>query len=323
MPAATTVPAEILADPANRWITLIQPAADLARQIADTDFVPTEMRGKPAVIAACILYGNELGLAPMMSLAKIDVVKGRPAPRAELARALALAAGHELWVEESTNTRVVLKGRRRGSDHLFTVAWTMDDVRKACVASHMYAKYPRQMLLARASAELVRQMAPDALGGIAQFAEELDGPDTATEAPEPAARTQPADTPAATTTTRRRRTPAPPPRAAEPDEPAVDEPPVDEHEGPTEQQIKKLMATFNDLGIKAKPDRLAFIAAACRPVESSKDLTRAEAGTVIDAAESVARGTLLMTIDDGTIVLTPNDDGTGELPLLPHEDHDR
>ena len=51
----------------------------------------------------------------------------------------------------------------------------MDDVKRAQIGSQMYTKYPRQMLLARASAELIRAMCPDVLGGIASFAEEVEG----------------------------------------------------------------------------------------------------------------------------------------------------
>lgn len=79
-------------------------------------------------------------------------------------------------------------------------------------------------------------------------------------------------------------------KAAEP-EPAPDpDPPA----GPTDAQIRKMMALFNELDITARDDRLAFIAAAARQVDSSKDLTVDEAGKVIDALEAVIAGTLDM-----------------------------
>ena len=151
--------------PRNGWVDLMKPAAELAVQIAETEFVPAEMRHRAEAIAACILFGAELGIGPMVALAKIDIIKGRPAPKAELGRALALGAGHDLWVDESTNTRVVVCGKRRNSTHVFRVQWTMDDAKRAGIAGNpAYAKYPRQMLLARASAELVRSMCPEVLG---------------------------------------------------------------------------------------------------------------------------------------------------------------
>lgn len=281
-------------DTPNHWVDLVQPAADLAAMIADTEFVPQEMRKRPAVIAACILFGAELGLGPMVSLAKIAVVKGKPAPYAELARALALGAGHEIWVDEQTNTRCKVSGSRRGSQQVHSVTWTADDVRKAGINSAMYSKYPRQMLYARASAELVRQMAPDVLGGITLFAEE------AADA-EPAEPTPTATEPVKATT--RRRTPAIPALApaTEPDLPPLPDDTPETADGPTEAQIKRMMATFNELGIKDRADRLSFIAAAARPVASSKELTVDEAAQVIDNLDRVVRGDIDLVYVDGTI----------------------
>lgn len=289
-------------EPYGHWVDLVQPAADLASQIAETEFVPKEMRNRPAMIAACILFGAELGLGPMVSLAKIAVVQGKPAPYAELARAMALGAGHEIWVDEQTNTKCKVSGRRRGSQQIHTVTWTSDDVKKAGISNHNYAKYPRQMLYARASAELVRQMAPDVLGGITVFAEEvgdgdeMDGPTIATEPVK--------------ATTRRRATSAVAALPAAEAPPLPDDTPATS-DGPTEPQIKKMMATFNELDIKDRGDRLAFIAAAVRTVESSKDLTVEEAGTVIDALDRVVSGELEMIFDGGALRLT----AAGQPPL--------
>jgi hypothetical protein len=195
----------------------------------------------------------------------------------------------------------------------------MDDVRKAGISNSVYAKYPRQMLLARASAELARMVAPDALGGIGQFAEELD------DNTEPATTQEATTTPTATRQTRQRvkaSTTAPDtPQATEqaalpavtddgpPPLPGDDEPVIDET---AKAQIRKMMACFNELGIKDRPTRLAYIAAATRPVESSNHLTPAERSIVIDSLEAVIRGDLTIVYnDDGTLTLTAVDT-TGE-----------
>lgn len=328
--SAAPAPAPQIGEPSPAWLLVAQ-AADLAAQIAGTEFVPEAMRNNPAAVAACMLYGAEIGIGPMQSLAKIDIVKGRPAPRAELARALALAAGHEVWIPEGeqTNTRCTVKGRRRGTSNVFSTTWTMDDVRKAGIHGHMYAKYPRQMLLARASAELVRMMAPDCLGGIAYFAEELaDGgadpleDDTAIE-PATATATPPKQT-------RQRRPPAQPTVAAvpEPDSSRLpsDQPLLpDEEPGEplaTDAQIKKLATVFGEIGIKERDDRLRFITLAARPVESSRDLTVAECSKVIERAQGVVDGSWTLTIEDGSMALAPVDDGEpASQPPLPEEEN--
>lgn len=273
----------------NPWIELMGPAAQLANDIANTGFVPAEFRNKPAEIAACILYGAEIGVGPMQSLAKIDIVKGRPAPRAELGRALALAAGHDVWVVESTNTKVTVAGRRRGSQNVQQVTWTMDDARKAGIASNPnYAKYPRQMLLARASAELVRAMCPDVLGGITSFAEEAqdieDGPLAVTAAVEPEPKAK---------ATRKRRDPAPPA------EPAIEDAEVVEDDRPSEAQTKMAMASFAEQGITDRSDRLSATSALLgRQVETWNELSRAEASTVIDGLERLKAGAVTFRVDD-------------------------
>lgn len=301
------------------WVELMRPAAELATSVAATEFVPGEMRNRPDVIAAAILFGAELGIGPMVSLAKIAVVKGRPAPSAELGRALALGAGHEIWVEDTTNTRVTIAGKRRNSSHVFKVTWTMDDARRAGLASNpAYTKYPRQMLLARASAELVRQMCPDVLGGITLFAEEAaDLPDNDAPNPFSPAATTITAAPAAGETVKRQRAPvrkakqtppdpvpeavdnAPTPEASDtpPDGPSDD----DETEsagGPTAAQLKLIHTAFSEAGYDERGDRLAAVAALVgHPVESSKAITRDEASQVIAGLEKIRTGEYSFTVD--------------------------
>ena len=188
----SVVPYTLPAEPGSRqWVELMQPAIELAKAVAGTDFVPKQMRNNPAAITAAVLYGDEVGLGPMQSLARISVIDGRPSLAAEAQRALILAAGHELWIEESTVTRCTVAGRRRDSDQTSRVTWTMDDAKRANLAGKQnWRQYPRQMLLARGSAELARAVFADAIGGMIAT-EELEGDDTpaapATVAPLPAA----------------------------------------------------------------------------------------------------------------------------------------
>lgn len=146
----------------------------LAQRIAATDFVPTAFRGKPEAVLAAMLTGHELGISPLQSLAKINVIEGKPSIAAELMRALVLRAGHDLWVEESSGTKCTVVGRRKGSDHQSRVTWTLDDAKRAGLEGRQnWRKYPRAMLLARASSELVRQAFPEYLAGVSYSVEEL------------------------------------------------------------------------------------------------------------------------------------------------------
>jgi hypothetical protein len=155
-------------DTIARWVALMAPAAELAKAIAGTDFVPTAMRNNPAAITACILNGDEVGIGPMQSLRQISMIEGTPTLKAEAQRALIQAAGHEIWPEEYTTTAVTIAGRRKGTDVIHRVTWTLDDARRANLAGKWnWSHYPRQMLMARATAELARAMFADVIGGLA------------------------------------------------------------------------------------------------------------------------------------------------------------
>jgi hypothetical protein len=168
-PAEASFTADWLLDP-----------AEIAQRIGGTDFVPQSLRNNPAAITAALLYGAEVGLGRMQSLAKIAVINGRPTLAAEAQRALILAAGHDIWIDESTITRCTIAGRRKDSDQISRVTWTMDDARRANLAGKQaWRMYPRQMLLARASAELARAVFPDAIGGLSATEELEDDPSLA------------------------------------------------------------------------------------------------------------------------------------------------
>lgn len=149
------------------WAGVLPAVGDLATKISQTEFVPEAMRGKPAVVAAAILYGRELGLEPMTSLRSVNIIKGRPALTAEAMRAMVLAAGHDIRFQEMTGARCIIVGRRKGQDDTTTVTFTIDDAKKMGVGGNpQYSKMPRQMLAARATAELCRLIFADVIGGL-------------------------------------------------------------------------------------------------------------------------------------------------------------
>jgi hypothetical protein len=170
--------------PTDSWVAVIEPVGDLANKIADTDFVPKEFRRKPAAVAAAIMYGREIGLQPMSSLRSVNVIHGTPSLESEAMRALILSHGHHLRFVETTATRCIMEGCRRGSEDWTRVAYTMDEANQSGDAKKNpnYRSRPQEMMIARATSRLARMVFADVIGGLAT-PEEID---TAGEAPPPA-----------------------------------------------------------------------------------------------------------------------------------------
>lgn len=186
----------------GRWVSILAPAAALSERIAGTEFVPSQMRGKPDVVCAAIMYGDELGLGPMQALQGIHVVEGRPAPSAELMRALIYRAGHRIDVIALTGEVCTLRGIRAGATSGVEVTWTIGMAQSAGLLSrNNWRNYPRAMLLARASSELARIAFPDVVKGLGHLA---DDEETATEVETWATNVATEPTPPQTTTIRRR-----------------------------------------------------------------------------------------------------------------------
>src|SRR5262245_50876808 len=139
----------------------------LSARIAGTSFVPKALRGDPAEVLACILPGQELGLGPMQALRMINVIEGRPAASAELMRALVNRAGHRIDVVEAKQDSVTLAGVRSDTGSRATVTWTLKDAERAGLLKNpAWSKYPRSMLLARATSELCRAIFSDVNTGL-------------------------------------------------------------------------------------------------------------------------------------------------------------
>lgn len=158
------------------WAQEASLAYDMAEKLAVTSFVPQSLRGKPGDIAAAILAGSELGLKPMATLKSIDIIQGTPALRAHAMRAIVQQQGHQIELVESTNEICRMRGRRKDSDVWQEVEWTIDRARlMGLLGKDQWKKNPKGMLVARATGELSRLIASDALHGMAYVSEELEG----------------------------------------------------------------------------------------------------------------------------------------------------
>jgi hypothetical protein len=158
------------------WAQEADLAYQMAQKLAATSFVPQSLRGKPGDITAAILAGSELGLKPMATLKSIDVIQGTPALRAHAMRAVVQKQGHEIELVESDATHCVMRGRRKGAENWQSVEWTIQRAAQMKLTEKAeWKKQPQNMLVARATGELCRLIASDALHGMPYVSEELEG----------------------------------------------------------------------------------------------------------------------------------------------------
>ena len=169
----------------------------LANAIASTDFVPKSLRGNPPAIMAAMLTGRELGIMPMRALRQVNIIEGQPSPSPELMMALALKAGHEVDVVETSRTRCIVEVRRKDwpEDRRRRLEWDIDDAVAAglCTITEdgkvrarskqgnplPWETYTRAMLRSRAVSEACRTWLPDVVDGASYVPEELGAPVTA------------------------------------------------------------------------------------------------------------------------------------------------
>ena len=178
---------------ANTGADRIREAAEvmaLCKQLADavcnTGMMPKHLRGKPEETAAVMLYGATLDLDPMQSVRSIYEVHGQPGLYARSMVALVMGRGHEVWTVETSDESVTVAGRRRGSQNVEAVTWTIERATKAGYVpivdpktgefqlnkwgkldgNEKYLTDPQSMLYAKAASEVCRKIAPDVLSGI-------------------------------------------------------------------------------------------------------------------------------------------------------------
>jgi len=129
-----------------------------------------------AEIAAAGMYLASIGrdLTPM-TLKLVYVVNGAVDCMYDLISAQVHAHGHELWVEEESHESATVAGKRQGNPRVhrvtFTYAdavrgglterWSKKDGKKMAVET--YAKWTRDMLVARAGKRCAKRVAPEAM----------------------------------------------------------------------------------------------------------------------------------------------------------------
>jgi hypothetical protein len=275
------------------WANAADAAHRIAETLVQTSFCPDSFKHKAGEATAAILAGLEVGLQPMASLRSFDIIQGQAAPRAVTLRAIVQAGGHEVELVESTATRCKMRGKRRGSTDWQTITWTIDRARDLGVTGKSnWRSQPQAMLVARATSEICRLVASDAILGMGGYSVEEVADDGRVDQ-------LPAEvtTPVANGTRRltRKRADAPGSATNPIAEPPPEEDPPNAPESPlldVESKLAKAMyATIRDAKIPDE-ERLAEVSSIIeRDITSTREMTEAEARKVIDHLKAQLHGT--------------------------------
>jgi hypothetical protein len=273
------------------WAQAADAAYQVAQKLVTTQFVPKQYFNKPEEATAAILAGAELGFNPMAALRAFDNISGTPAPKAITLRAVVQGVGHDIRIDESTPERAVVSGRRKGDSAWQTSTWTLQRAADAGYVSKNpnYKTKSAEMLIARATSEVCRWIASDAIMGMPYSAEEIRDEDGAFEPRPRPSRVTAAEIiaaadelqPEATTTSV--------------DTPVAAAAATSERESMTRAQQSKLHALFNDVDVTDRPSRLQYVNEVLaeaygpeRQVTSSSELSKDEASQVIDKLQKWA-----------------------------------
>jgi len=161
-------------------------AMELSKMLANSSFVPANLRGKPGDIFAALAYGAELGLAPMQALHNVAVINNKPSLYGDGLVAVCQASPNYEWHEEG------VKGegderygyctvKRRGRPEPVTTKFSVADAKVAGLwkKSGPWSTHPDRMLMSKARGFGLRDSFSDALKGLISSDEAQDYPSKA------------------------------------------------------------------------------------------------------------------------------------------------
>lgn len=123
----------------------LQSTMTIARALASSSIIPTDLRGKPANCLVVMMYGKILDLPIMVAFNTISVVNGRPKLEAKLVLSLVRRAGHQVTWGHTDADSATLTISRGDREEEFTATFTTQDA----VDAGLVTKKPDGSLVAR------------------------------------------------------------------------------------------------------------------------------------------------------------------------------
>jgi len=161
--------------------TTLNEAMELAKLMADSEFVPQAYRGKPGNVLVAVQMGSEIGLSPMAALQSIAVINGKPGIYGDAGKALLLQAGCLIDEDDTEKIRATGKARckvTRPNGQSTERTFSLDDAKDADLLgkSGPWKQYRYRQMAWRAFWFAARDGAADILKGMKGAEELMDLP---------------------------------------------------------------------------------------------------------------------------------------------------
>jgi len=146
----------------------------MAKVLAESSLLPRHLRNQPANVLVVLSGARALDVPAFWALQSMFVVEGKLSMSAELMRALAIRAGHKVTVVKRTREEAIIEVQRKDKTKPYRVEFTWEDAEAAELTDKLnWKRYPKAMLVARATAIAVRDECADVLFGVVYTPEEL------------------------------------------------------------------------------------------------------------------------------------------------------
>lgn len=149
----------------------------LASAMSQSGLLPQSLRGKPSDVLVTVLYGQELGLAPMQSVQGIYVVNGRPTLAGQTWLSLARKHGHRVKVDEQSGESCTITMTRGDTGEQHTETYTLAQAKAANLTNKdTWKNHPQRMLMWRAVGHACTFLCPEIALGFSPDAEDEVAP---------------------------------------------------------------------------------------------------------------------------------------------------
>lgn len=181
--AAPDLLADVIAATPVEWERQLDPRSMRDARALAQDMFASRMfsaYGTPHAVLSTILAGRELGMPAMVSLRAFHVIDGKATLSAEAIRARVITSGKAKFFRCTKRTATsATYETQRGDDPIRTLTYTIEEAKAAWTkgdakwAASAWGTAPSDMLIARCSSKLAREVYPDVTLGL-YAAEEMD-----------------------------------------------------------------------------------------------------------------------------------------------------